>query len=1271
MRIVASWYFLVQNCEVEAPSPGGRRVPPFSTTRYPHTLYLFLRGMKKSTAHVIDKAEWEAIKRRMSERRWLLAVTCIILLGLLLTFRAKTHSFAEQRLLLDERAIVNLSALEGSRDLLSVFALIYPDPKDQKIVSSHLYRLIVKERAGRPMPWALRNIGQLNTYAFSIPARLAENGGEKLRERLAQSRQRLGMNPDGSPRKDSLATVKLASQGANQVRGCVFGEDNQPLNDIHVTMRGSHVGQTTTNASGCFWFDGMAAGDTVSIRPVKRYYSFASKVVTDVGQGQVLHFVATEHRIGLVGSASQLQRIKPKLAVRSPQGFSFLFWGLSVIYLISIYSLHFYWFRKRFSCDPVLLPIVHILTGVALMLMFSLQDPLRDIMRAEGFVIGVVAGCLLLGIVSQIDFQQPYWRKRPQLWLGLGILLAAGLYVFGSGPTGSDAKVNLFLPVVGAVQPVELIKLALAFFLAGYFARNWTFLRELKQREGLPQLLQKLNMPRYRDLIPVTFGICIGLVTFFLLKDMGPALVIGCTFLALYGIVRDRWLAVGLGMLALVLCFWVAYHTAAVPMVAGRIEMLISPWENFVNGGEHLAHAYWAMASGGATGQGLGSGHPNYIPAAHTDMVLPALGEELGFIGLFIILSLYAVLVYRALHISLQAGGIFSMFLGLSITLITLFQIILIAGGAFGLIPLSGVVTPFLSYGKSSMVINCVLIGILLSISANSEKAGNGGIQQRQFQRPVWFLSGATLLLLAIIAIKAFYVQTVLANDWSIKPALMLRGSGERAYTYNPRILDARNQLTRGTIYDRNGIPLASSQWDEVEQFRDVFADLEVDVDSVDRTASRFYPFQALTFYLLGDIGTRVKWGASNSLYAEHAYLSHLRGYNNYPEPVEKQKVAFGEAEPIVRYDYAELLPLVRFGEGHLQADALVARNRHLKLTIDVRLQQRVAKAMEELVPEGKTASAVVLDAAMGDVLASVTYPLPTHAFLDPTSAHLDPLVFDRGFGEGAKPPGSTFKLVTAMAALNKDPGAMTWLHVVRASDRYARRGEPTGKVNMARGIRASSNVFFAALSHDVVGVDSMLQALDLFEFGFGSGALEKRERLDLLRAPDNLRQVGFGQGPLTASPLQVALVSATIANNGLRPHVRWVDGPNEPWRPGEYVTLPQHAQTIASYMREVVMHYEGTAKTLRDITVPMAGKTGTAEEKKYMERDGKRVQITYNHAWFTGFAPYVHPDSLDQEPKIAVAVLVEEGGGGGRIAAPIAGAIVEEAADLGLIARD
>jgi len=765
------------------------------------------RVLMTRSKYGIDKMG--ALHIRMQERRWLLAASALVLWGLILTYRAETKKIAGTQSLIDAGEVVNLSRLENSRELLPVLAAVYPDAADRTLAASHIYTTVVRLRSNHMLPWSLPNVGYLNTNLFSVSAREAEHGGADFHERLSRSREKLGMTPDGGPLPSPPADTPA---GSLRITGRVVDAEGKPVPAATVVLGGTRTAATTTDGEGRYRFEGLARGDSVRVRPIVRYAAFKPVVFPHLGGNERTDFRARENRVGLFADAAQLQRVRARLVVRTPAAYRALFWGWVLAYFIALYGIHTFWFVRRFEGDAILLPVVHLLTGLALMLMFSLQDPLRDLMRAVGYVEGVLAGAVLLAGASRIDYQRGPWRGHTFAWLGLGVVLAALLFVFGAGPTGSDARINLHVPLVGSVQPVEGIKLCLVLFLAGYFARNWDFLRELKQRNGVPRVFRHLNMPRLRDALPVLVGILVAILLFFVLRDMGPALVIACTFLLLYGIVRARWLAVGAGFAALAGVFWFTFHTGAISVVADRVEMMLSPWENFVRGGDHLAHAFWALATGGLTGQGLGAGHPGFIPAAHTDMVLPALGEEIGLLGLVTVFALYVVLIYRAFRISLRARGMYSLFLGLSVSLLLLFQILLIAGGAFGMLPLSGVVTPLISYGKSSMVVHFILLGMLMSLSAHPGRAAEDAIQRGYFERPVRIVMAMALVLLVGVVARVAYIQTVQANAWAIRPALVMRGSGARAYVYNPRILEARSELTRGSIYDRNGIPLATSR---------------------------------------------------------------------------------------------------------------------------------------------------------------------------------------------------------------------------------------------------------------------------------------------------------------------------------------------------------------------------------------------------------------------------------------------------------------------------
>ena len=118
-------------------------------------------------------------------------------------------------------------------------------------------------------------------------------------------------------------------------------------------------------------------------------------------------------------------------------------------------------------------------------------------------------------------------------FLALGLFGA--LLAFGRGPTGNDAKVNL-----GPFQPVELIKILLVLFLAGYFTRNWERLRDLREKRIFPKLFRRIGLPRVEHIVPVGVATAAALVMFFVLKDMGPALVTFFVFLSMFGAARGR-----------------------------------------------------------------------------------------------------------------------------------------------------------------------------------------------------------------------------------------------------------------------------------------------------------------------------------------------------------------------------------------------------------------------------------------------------------------------------------------------------------------------------------------------------------------------------------------------------------------------------------------------------------------------------------------------------------------------------------------------------------
>jgi len=978
---------------------------------------------------------------------------------------------------------------------------------------------------------------------------------------------------------------------------------------------------------------------------------------------------ALDVRIPLL-TASQVSLLRRGLVVRNPADFRRSLLRAAGFFLLAFYFAHA-WLRVRKSAgDPMLLPIIHALCGIGLVTMVSLRDPLRDPMLFVRFAQGVAAGCVLLAGVSAIDFQRSVIRRLSYVPLLGAVLLSLLLIGFGSGPGTSDAKVNLI-----GVQPVEAIRVLVVLFLAGYFANRWEVLRSLKEPRIAASRLG-LDFPRLDYLLPVVIGMGLVLLFFFLQKDLGPAMVLACVFLGLYGVARGRTTMVALGLVVLVGGFAAGYVIGYPHTVVQRVQMWWSPWDNPVRGGDQIAHALWALGTGAVTGTGVGLGDPRAVPAGHTDLILSAVGEEMGLIGLLVVFALNAALGYRALRIALRAPGDYTLFLALGLTLGIFLQLLLISAGLLGLMPLTGVTTPFLSYGRSSMLANFFAFGVLLAVSHRS----SGEKEKEEFARPVRWLAVALAAGAVIVVGRIAYLQTFAADRTVAATALTVQADGIRRFEYNPRLVAAAQQIVRGTISDRNGIPLAVSRTADLQAHAAELMDLGVSpTDVCPQDATRCYPFGGLTFHLLGDWRSHVNWAAANTSFIERDDDRRLRGYDDHARVVEVVDLQTGQATKVIRRDLIELVPLLRhrYQPNDEAVKRILDRPRDVRMSIDIRLQLKVAALLKAGVERAaqKEGAAVVLSQT-GDLLASVSYPWPivppglaVKPASDTTIEDPDLSLLDRA-RYGVYPPGSSFKLVTATATLRKDPTLAQqsftcerlpdgrvgkqlpgWSRPIR--DDPADK-TPHGRLDMERGLIVSCNAYFAQLGLHL-GAPALQETASLFEISLG-----QPESAKLVR--DTLPFAAYGQGQVLATPFKMARVAATLAADGAMPQGRWViDETNRRTDAPRAVLAPPLARSLANTMRRVVV--EGTGRSVKGIEPPIAGKTGTAE-----------VQDAPAHAWFVGFAPFGNAApaggerAADPVTRIAFAVLVEHGGHGGAAAAPIAGQIVMAAKELKII---
>ena len=173
-------------------------------------------------------------------------------------------------------------------------------------------------------------------------------------------------------------------------------------------------------------------------------------------------------------TSDDLATLKPSLVVRTPETFARVALAYGAAYLVAFYLLALLWWYRGIRGDEILLAAAHLLTAVGFALLLSRPDPLRDTMLFVRYTEGVLLGIGLMGAVSFVDFRKASFLTLSYLPLAGALFVSLLLILFGNGPGSSRARVNL-----GPVQPIEAIRLLLALFLAGYFARRWELLRQI------------------------------------------------------------------------------------------------------------------------------------------------------------------------------------------------------------------------------------------------------------------------------------------------------------------------------------------------------------------------------------------------------------------------------------------------------------------------------------------------------------------------------------------------------------------------------------------------------------------------------------------------------------------------------------------------------------------------------------------------------------------------------------------------------------------------
>lgn len=365
--------------------------------------------------------------------------------------------------------------------------------------------------------------------------------------------------------------------------------------------------------------------------------------------------------------------------------------------------------------DPVLLPVVSLLNGLGLSMIHRLdlaEDLTPDnpdyVAQLGWFVLAIGLFVVVLFLVRDHRVLQRYTYTA--MFVGLLLIILPLLPFIGTEINGARIWVRLDLGArTFSFQPAEVAKIVLIIFFAGYLVVKRDVLALARSR------VFGIDLPRGRDLGPIVVAWVASLAVLVFQRDLGTSLLFFGLFVAMLYIATERrsWIIIG-GLLFAAGAF-VAYQLFA--HVQLRVGVWLNPFADEAGDGYQIAQSLYGFASGGVLGVGLGQGHPDFVPFAKTDFIMAAFGEELGLTGVMALLTLYAIIIERGMRTAVACRDGFGKLLAAGLSTAVGIQVFVVVGGVMKLIPLTGLTTPFLSYGGSSLVANWVLVALLLRVS--------------------------------------------------------------------------------------------------------------------------------------------------------------------------------------------------------------------------------------------------------------------------------------------------------------------------------------------------------------------------------------------------------------------------------------------------------------------------------------------------------------------------------------------------------------------------
>jgi cell division protein FtsW (lipid II flippase) len=389
---------------------------------------------------------------------------------------------------------------------------------------------------------------------------------------------------------------------------------------------------------------------------------------------------------------------------------------------------------RRFAkwADPLLLPLAAMLNGLGIVMIYRLQESGRNgnsgyqistltthaaLYQLMWTAVGMAAFIAVLVLIREPRVLQRYTYTLGTIGL---VLLAIPALLPSSLSSVQGAKVWI---IIGgfSIQPGEFAKIALAVFFAGYLVRK----RDVLSLAGRRFL--GIDLPRGRDMGPIVVLWALAMLILVFESDIGTSALFFGLFVSMLYVATQRksWLLIGL----LSFVGGALLAGAIIPHVHERFTVWLNPFAYWSTSGYQPGQGLEGMAFGGIFGTGLGSGQPFQTPLVQSDFIITGFGEELGLTGLMAMLLIFGLLVQRGLRAALATRDPFAKLLAAGLAFGLALQIFIIVGGVTQLIPLTGITTPFLSQGGSSLVASWIVIALLIRISDSGRRPAPQPIQ--------------------------------------------------------------------------------------------------------------------------------------------------------------------------------------------------------------------------------------------------------------------------------------------------------------------------------------------------------------------------------------------------------------------------------------------------------------------------------------------------------------------------------------------------------------